>query len=350
MRITPGLGALGALVLVTSGVTAGCGIFNLGTDNFADALDAVPSGADYIHYVDAEQMRERLKIDAKDAKASEAGLEDYVEELVDAPVATELDTYAVPMKDAAFSSLDVIWEVSAATDDALYRAWRISDDVDLEEVADDMEEAGFERDEIGGHPHLSVDPATASANGLVGDRYPAITLLDTVLIPDEHLILSSGDVETLVDVADGEQDSMSDSDAADDLADGQDDIEFAYLAFADETVCTGGLGQEVTPEGQAAFEANGLGTPEASGSFLSGSDPNTQTVLLFDNEDDAKEDAEAREDYLDEGSDPISRRPYDEFGSWDIKVEGQREIIDVDLDELRVFPQMVRDGNSFGIC
>ena len=89
---------------------------------------------------------------------------------------TELDQWVVPMNegDAAFTALDVGRQVTFSVDGgALTKMWQVDEDLDLEDLATDLEDSGFEAQEARGATTFTVDPGLADpTTQLVDGKVP----------------------------------------------------------------------------------------------------------------------------------------------------------------------------------
>ena len=104
--------------------------------------------------------------------------------------------------------------------------------------------------------------------------------------------------------------------------------------------------ERLSPEQLEASGIDELGHPEQTGFFVHGDEGDVRSVLLFDDEDAAEEDAEAREEFLADGSSPVSGVPYEEFADWEIDTDGELERIDLDYDEPEVVSAVILAATS----
>lgn len=281
-----------ALGLLSTGL-AGCGLLD-GSSPVDEALEYLPANATTVLFTDRAAMDERLGLDDLATGASEDELADWVEAQQDEGYGTELSPWLRPMQEAAFSDLDVEWEASGTSvDDGRVTVWKLDDDVDFDALADDLVDAGYERGTSGDIETFEASLEDADENGLYDGRYPA-TLSSLALVPDEHLVLS-GAIELAVDVADDDEDSLSDEGSFADLLDRAPDAgDLEHAGLTTEPLC--GAGARITPE-QAADVYEGLGHPD--GGIAVFADPDAVTaVRLFGEGDDAEADAEGLRGYL----------------------------------------------------
>lgn len=316
------------LALLSTGLT-GCGLLD-GSSPVEDALEYLPADATTFLFVDRAAIADRLGLEDLSTGASEDELQEWADANQDEGYGTELNAWVRVMQDAAFSDLDVEWEASGtSTDDGRVTVWKLDDDVDFDAIADDLADAGYERGESGGIETFEASLEDADENGLYGGRYPA-ALTSLALVPDEHLVLS-GAVELAVDVAEDDEDSLSDEGSFADLLDqapDAGDLEYAGLTL--EPLC--GAGARITPE-QAAQQYEGLGHPDGGLALFAAPDA-VSAVRLFGDEADAEGDADGLESYLDERA---SATGFDV--DLDVQADGKAVIAEASFDDRRTMVQ-----------
>ena len=118
----------------------------------------------------------------------------------------------------SFSAQDVEWEVVGYEGDDFGRVWRMNGDLDLDDVADELVDSGFE-EESGEGRTLSIDVQDIAAE----EQY-LIAMQNVTLLPDEHLIVTGPLADDVLDVIDDDADSAVDTDAFEDLVDGTDEV------------------------------------------------------------------------------------------------------------------------------
>lgn len=282
------------LVLLSTGL-AGCGLLD-GSSPVEEALEYLPANATTVLFTDRAAMDERLGLDDRATGASGDELAEWANAQEDEGYGTELSPWLRPMQEAAFSDLDVEWEASGTSvDDGRVTVWKLDDDVDFDALADDLADAGYERGSSGDIETFEASLEDADENGLHGGRYPAV-LASLALVPDEHLVLS-GAIRLAVDVANDDEDSLSDEGSFADLLDRAPDAgDLEHAGLTTEPLC--GAGARITPE-QAARAYDGLGHPD--GGIALFADPDAvRAVRLFGEGDDAEADAEGLRSYLDD--------------------------------------------------
>ena len=128
---------------------------------------------------------------------------------------TELDQWVVPMNegDAAFTALDVGRQVTFSVDGgALTKMWQVDEDLDLEDLATDLEDSVFEAQEARGATTFTVDPGLADpTTQLVDGKYPVVSFRKVTVVPDEHLVVAgpADAVISVISVIDDDQESLA---------------------------------------------------------------------------------------------------------------------------------------------
>lgn len=322
------LAVVTATLAVLSSSLAGCGLLD-GSSSVEEALEYLPANATTVLFVDRAAMDERLGLDDLATGASEDELSEWAEAQADEGYGTELSPWLQVMQAAAFSDLDVEWEASGTSgDDGRVRVWKLDDDVDFGAVADDLEDAGYERSTSGDVELFENSLENADGSGLHGGRYPA-QMGSFALVPDEHLVLS-GAVELAIDVANDDEDSLSDEGSFADLLDHAPAGDLEYAGLTIEPLC--GAGARITPE-QAADTYQGIGHPDGGLALFAGPDAVT-AVRLFGDGDDAESDAEGLGSYLDERG---AASGFDV--DLDIEADGEAVTAEASFDDRRTMVQ-----------
>lgn len=322
------LAVVTSLTLLPTGL-AGCGLFE-GSSSVEEALEYLPANATTVQFVDRAAMDEREGLEDLATGASKEDLEQWRDAMLDEGYGSQLSPWLHPMQEAAFSDLDIEWEASGTSaDDGRVLVWKLDDDIDFDAVADDLADAGFERGTSGDAETFEASLEDADENGLYDGRYPA-AFTSFALVPDEHLVLS-GAIDLAVDVANDDEDSLSDEGSFADLLDRVPDagaLEFAALTT--EPLC--GLGDRVTPE-QAAQEFEGLSHPDGGEALFA--DPDAVTaVRLFTDDKDAESDAKGLGTYLDERA---AARGFDV--DLDVQADGDAVTAEASFDDRRAMVQ-----------
>ncbi|WP_067435910.1 hypothetical protein [Nocardioides jensenii] len=332
-----------------------------GPGSASAALGVLPEDTTTIEFVDRDAWAERTGLDDIGHDFSDRDLDRFRSKARDSLVATPLAQYLQVMEEAPFNEFDVDWYVSGtrgeSEDDGDYwEVYRLDDEIDLDDVTDDLADSGYEKSSVGGHDRFTGGPDLADVNGTMADHYPG-TFLDVTVIEDEHLLVVSRDPGPVVDVVDGDADSLADSDTVPDLFAEADRPEFAHVALGDRA-CR--LGRAATTTDPDALEqpmkdtgADQLGTPEASAYFLvpDGDDVVSQSVLLFSSGDAAVSDAKAREKWLRDGTDPRTLEPLSDFVDVDsVEADGSAVITEATFRDERLGAQMAFESGGIVAC
>ena len=329
------------LALIGSSLT-GCGLFG-GSSHLEDALEVVPASVSSVRFFDRAAAMERLDVKELDADASDEEIDEYVEASQTFPSYTALDQYLLPMLEhAPFSAQDVDWEVDGSdADNGFGRVWKMDDDLDLDDVIDELEDSGYDAEDVDDGTRLSIEL------GEIDDDEQYLVALQTVtILPGDHLMVTGPLADDFLEAIADDADSAVDKDTFEDLVDSTDDAEFAALA-RDDLPCRS---MNATPEQADAFDS--LGRPEQTGFFVHGDDGDARSVLLFGDDDAADDDAKARGEYLAEGVNAMSGEPFDEYADWEVEADGERVHVDLEFDEPRILLAVIQSGDytSFSAC
>jgi hypothetical protein len=294
---------------------------------------------------------------------SEGDIEDYVfeqlDERDDAIAATELDTWLDGMRDAPLNGFDVSWEAHALWGEnpedpngSAY-VWKVGDEVDFDDLADDLTEKGYAESSAAEQPVFSADLSDVDGDiGLIGGVYPPAPMLNVLLVEDEQLVAASGSPDSLAEVAaviSDDDDSLADAGSMDDLIDAaKDDTEIAVLRNGASEVCRN-LGNRLPP--QVLDRYRDLGVPDGRALFIMGGDASASLVLRYPSESAAEDDLGAREALLAEGEDVGTMEPFDQLGSFDIERDGDLLLIDQEYDDGTARALAAEhDGGGAGFC
>lgn len=331
MTSTPGrFVTVSAGVVLASAALSGCGLLD-GSSRIQEALEYLPDDTINVTFVDRKAVAERQDLADLETGASDNELDEWSEAQADEGYGTELSTFVRVMQDAAFSDFDVEWEATGTSKEGLVRVWKLEDDTDFEAIADDLEDAGYDRSEKDDAEVFEIDLAEADATtGLYGGRYPG-NLLNLALVPDEHLIVS-GNVEEGLDVVTDGKDSLADEGSFDDLLDrapDQDELEYAGLTISPS--CGGG--GRLSPE-QVAQQYEGLSHPDEGMALFVQPDTEARAVRLLSDENDPEADAEGLTTYL------ADRAPATGFDiDVDVEADGDAVVAEVTFEDRRALVQ-----------
>lgn len=343
------------LALVAAPALTGCALFDLGS-SLDDALELVPADTYQVWFADRAAMAERLGLDDIEPRAvSDADVEDYVEATNDrendAVATTELAQYLSVQKDGPLNEFDVEWEISASWGDPdegsrFATVWKVGDEVDFDDLADDLEENGYDRGGSGDRPVFTIDPSA-----VIDSAYPH-GALNVLLDEDEQIVATTASpdaIEQIGDVIADDADSLADDGGLDDLVDrAEDDPELAFVATDGPAVCGSG-GERIPTDARTAYDD--LGRPEARALFVSSDDAKVLLALKYDSEDAAGDDLAAREELVEEGADPRNLQPFDELGDFSLEQHDEFLVIEEDFEGgARVAVDAEQSGSGPGFC
>lgn len=350
---------VGAGLVVMAGIVVAVQLLD-GGSGVSRAAEVLPADTTRFTYVDRDAWAERVGIHDIGHDFSDDDLEAFRDASENSLVVTPLAQFVGIMQDAAFNEFDVDWYVRGGTGTAedpapSWDVYRMDRDLDLDDVADALEDAGWSREEIDGNPRLTLDLDDTDNYGLAGD-YPAMVLRDVTIVEDEHLMIVSSDPDPVLDVVAGDADSLADESAFNATVDQVDDVELAIVRLGENT-CLGLSGSRMTPEEVAqAFESGGagdLGSPDATGYFqeADGDDAVSVGVLVFSSDAAAEADALARETWLEDGLDPFSHLPMADYVELD-SVDADGEVVTArgSFETERIGSSMVFKGGGLTFC
>ncbi|MDO9455378.1 hypothetical protein [Nocardioides sp.] len=321
-------------------------------DELAEALAVVPADATTVQFVDRRAVAERLRIE-------DARPEEYLDAVGDDAVGgTDLLTSLTTMAaGAVFDERDVTWSVTAEVDQSGFSVYRLSDDVDLDALGDDLVEIGLSEDDArGGRRHFSGVPSEISdVTGLVGGVYPA-GFYDVTLDSEDHLVLLGSDVvDSVLETVDGEAGSLADVEAVGELlSDGPadpDDAGDAELVLVDRQLECLPRDSRLTPEDLERFDeqTRDLPRPLALSYVVSDGARATAGRLSFTDEESAETDLETRRAYLDEAP-LLSGDRFSDLGSAELSREGSVVEIGLDLRDPRRGVNLAQLGDGPFAC
>ncbi len=335
-------------VLAVVGGLAAYFVIKGGSDGIDGAAEVLPADAVQVRYVDRDAAADRLGVGDIDHGASSGDIDKYLKATQDAPWAvTPFGLSLAVMEDAPFNELDVDWSASveissgSETDQAPLNVYRMDDDLDLGDVADALADAGLKESEVDGHRRFQAGEASPDASGMIDGNLPAGDLSDVTVVEDEHLLVVGSEPERVLDVIDGDADSLADGSDLAALGDRSESAEFALVMLGDGGQCGETLlaRSGATPEQLEAIKSESgladLGTPEARGVFVVSDDDDADAigVLKFGSEDEAEADAKAREAWLEKGSDPVTRQPIsDVLKDGSAEADGDLVVVESDAE------------------
>ena len=319
--------ALAALIAPT---LVGCGLLDIGSD-VDDAFEYLPAETFQVLF-------------------TEGGLADDLD-------TSALGRYSQLMADAPFNEGDIEWEARAAwgepgDSERTAAVWKVDDDTDLDGLAENLEDHGYDKDTDDGRSFFSIDLAEAE-DGAVDGTYPVPLMLNVLIDEDEQVVAGSPDAASLDDVAaviGDDDDSLADDDGGFDvlLDAADDDPDIAWLTRDGFAVC---IAAERPVPRRDRGDYDDLGRPVARALFVSGDDADVRLVLQYDDVDEVKDDLEARETLIEDGVDPVTRKAFGDLGDFVLEQDGDLLLIDQDLEDgAPAAIRAERQGGGPGVC
>ena len=316
------------LALVSFPTLTGCALVDLldGGSTLEDSFEYLPASTFKVRFIEQAAVVEGDEI-----------------------LSTQLDPFAEALRDAPLNASDVRWEAYAAWGDdpeepAEAFVWKVEDDLDFEDLADDLEDKGYER--AGDSAIYEADPAKIDRKDTIGGVYPAV-MASVLLDEAERLVVASygqGPLEEVAEVIADDADSLADDGGMEDLVDAvEGDPEVAWLTSAGPSICDDGP----FPDSAGYHD---LGRPSARALFVSGDDAPAVLALVYDSEEAAEEELTARRVLIERG---VGRggRPFSELGDFDVSQDGRLVVIEEDFDGgPRVALEAEEVGDGPGVC
>lgn len=335
---------IAALLIANSDSSAGS------AGSAQEALGYIPSDATVVDIRAQREAEQRLGIDDVETGADDAQIERYLTEAQDNPSIDNAYTSYLHIMNKeggpAFTALDVDWSASVGggspASSWYLQLYGMDAGLDLDEVADDMVDAGWSASDVEGGRRLEVgttdiDPQTGLAGG-----YPARTP-ELVLLPDEHLIVT-GHYERVLNLIAGDSAPLQAADDLSQLIDADENPEYLHFTRGGQS-CVDSYGylmsgRRPSPDSvdfvdEIRRQSSGLAVPVATASLVlvDRARVTTTSRLLFDNEDEALDDKEARATYLRKGTSLVTREPIADLITVDsISVDGAVETLNYTLE------------------
>lgn len=224
-------------VLVVALVVAAAGWWFLGRGPrgpLADAVRTMPADSLRVGYTDWSTVARELDAPDREDALDATAVADFLARAYDGDVTTTsalVDSFAGLAANLGVTPADAVWEAYGQTREGSVDVLRLDPDVDMDRLADRMEESGWERpDDPEGVWLGSVD--------LVATFEQPLTPLQVnlALVPDRHLLLMSEDADFLADavpVATGSADSVMQVDGVAPLVDAVAGADSAQLWVSD---------------------------------------------------------------------------------------------------------------------
>jgi hypothetical protein len=191
--------ALVVLVVVLLGTAAIVGVRwwrDRDRSDFEEAASYAPGDAERLSWTDWAAVREQVGTDL-DARSSGSDVQSFLDQAFDADLssASALVQSAPEMQERfGFSPATARWELFSQSEAGAVVIVRVSDEVDLDAVADDLEEAGYDRPTSADGVWIGADAVPEAGGSLTPE------LQYVVLEPDHDLVLTSDRPDYLRDV------------------------------------------------------------------------------------------------------------------------------------------------------
>lgn len=294
------------------------------TSRVEAALGVLPSDATAVFFLDQGTMARRLGFGDLSTGASQAELDRWIEAARGTSLScTALCITITPMQSAAFSELDIEWEVVAERSGKRpVRVWRMRKELDFDAVAADLADAGYERSGDDEAPRFTHDRSTA-IDGSYGGRYPSFLLTELALVPAEHAIVT-GDLDAGIEaVLDG--DAVPDKGAFQALleaAPSTSGLEHAFLAI--DPVCR--PGRPYSAHAEAQVDASGIGRPDVGLALFGDPASPVTSARVFADEAGGRADASRLPAYLN----TVRVAGFDD--AFEIRLDGSAVVVETGWD------------------
>lgn len=338
------VGVLGVAVIAIVTVVASSSSDSSDGDAVDEAMEVLPADAESILFTDLAGARERLGYGDLTSESSQSQFESYIKDSMESPWAlSTLGQYFQVMDEWGWSFVDVEWEALLMGEDSNATALKFHDDLDMGVVEASFEDKGYERSDVQGFPAYALNLSETDSAEVIAP------LLNVVVLPDQHLLLTGPDAESLIDTVTGDADPLADSDVASDLVASLDAPEFLTLS-AGESSCVDpaeALGESGTPEAQEALASDlaDLRDPEGHVAAITIGDdgPVARVVVGYGDSETAEADAESRQELLDNGASIATGEPYAELLGAEVDSDGDLIRYELTTDKARLsLSQMVQ--------
>jgi hypothetical protein len=292
---------VGLLVVVL--VAAGLGWWLLGrgpTGPLADAFRTLPADSLRLGYTDWARVTEELDAPRGKKALDDEVMTEFLGRAYDADVTTTsavVDSFPGLAANFGLTPADAEWEAYGQGREGAVDVLRLDDEVDLDKVAERLEEAGYDEPD-------DRDGVWVGSPELVAALDEPLTTMqqNVALLHDQRLLLMADDptyLEQSLPVASGDEDSVMAKDGVPDLVDTVGDAESAQLwvgDFACEDLAMSKADAVDQREGDRLTEAAG-GVHPLDGLVLArGSGRQATVAMWFATDAQAEEDLQPRTD------------------------------------------------------
>jgi hypothetical protein len=289
-----------ALLLLALLAAAGWWLLRGPAGPYADAMGTLPEGTLRSSFTDWDRVDEELEVpDVEEAQDADR-VRDFLDAAYDADVVTGstlLDVLPGLALSFGYSPAQAEWEAYGQSPDGAVDVLKVDDSVDFDEVAANLEEAGYDA------PDDDEGVWRGSGDLVVELESPMTTIqINVLLLEEERLILTSDDVaylETTRAVVEGDEPSLRGVPGVDPLVEASEEAVSAQL-WSRDFACTDlamsqadAIDQE---EGARLVEEAG-GVHPLDGLVVARTGGESATVAMwFDSEEDADHDLQPRTD------------------------------------------------------
>lgn len=321
---------MGGVALLALAVAAGLAVwwFARGPSGpYAEAMGVLPEDTLRSSFTDWQQVGDEVDLPDVEAAEDPATVNEFLGEVYDADLATGsamLDVIGGMATVYGYSPAQVEWEAYGQSRDGSVDVLRVGDDVDLDEVADNLKDAGYDApDEDDGVWRGSADLVVQLESPMTGLQ------INVLLLRDEQLVLTSDSASYLEDVREvvrGDAPSLREATGTDALVAAVEGAVSAQLwsrDFACEDLAMSKADAADRNEGARLLEQAG-GVHPLAGLVLARVGGDRATVAMwFESESDADDDLQPRTD-LAQGPAPGQGGDFDErFTVEESVVDGQ---------------------------
>ena len=296
-----------------------------------EALSVLPAEMRSVSFNDREAAASRLGLDQSSVASYVSSIGDYLDATSGrgdedpGGLLGPASVYLTPMQDLPFNDFETVWSAvadrsSGGIGEGGATVYQVSPDTDLDALADDLLVAGLEEGELLGRRYFFAETPSevADSRGTIGEGYP-IEFVRVTIDPDADLVITGPAGQAVLEVLDGDRDSLDDAGTFTRLVTGSTRVERARLSSG--SAC---LGKSV-----------GVGEVESSGYLVTGR-PDASVGLAarveLADEESAAQDLAARTTYFEQGSLGEEGVPLDEYGSYEVARQGR--VVDIELGEM----------------
>lgn len=297
-------------LLVVALVAAGVAWWFLGrgpTGPLADAFRTLPGDSLRLGYTDWERVGDELDAPRGEEGTDAEAVTEFLGRAYDADVTTTsavLESFAGLAANFGITPADAEWEAYGQSREGAVDVMRLREGVDLDELADRVEETGYERPD-------DPDGVWLGSPDLVAGLDEMLTTLqhNVAILRDQRLLLMADDaafLEQALPVATGEEDSVMSADGVADLVESVGEPESAQLWVGDfvcEDLAMSLADANNQREGERLVEAAGGVNPLEGLVLARGSDRQATVGMWFATDAQAEDDLQPRTD-LARGSAP----------------------------------------------